>query len=583
MLKRVCNVAIAGTIVLLVTASSATAAPTAYVKAVLAAKPVAYWQFADAPGSSTYADTVLHGPSLAAGATSLFAPGVAGTDGAVLAAGGTGTASALAPLVGDAERTLELWFKAPSTYGCLLTAGSQSHAQAFSLCVGHAPANSPVPGLTSVYLQTWDSDVLVPVSNLTDGAWHYLGLTLKGGEVDVVVDGLQPIGYVWNGSSYSYSTAQPFTLPNTPNTASSPLGVATAGWIGGLAGDIDEVAVYPTALTIEDLIHHYQFATSPLPWKLKLLPAAQVIRAHSVADVYATLTDSLARPIPNVDVTLGVTIGPDIGKTFKATTNSSGRVFWEVEPTGTDTLQAGTEPPAGHLVQSNTAKVSLTTASFEDAIGALSMYDPVAKVHHFCTAVVVPSWNESTVVTAGHCVYGSGQYFTEFQFIPKYRGDCLNACREPFGVFEGNTAFTLPLWQQSGDHSEDLGVIVLGVNKNGLKVQRAVHGGLAVEADPTDAQEWRSFGYPGTPRLASCHATAATTQDVDSGLQFFIPCSTLGEGASGGPWLTNETKVGAVNSLASKSCLICQQEQTGTILSSQPEFELITKTGRSGL
>lgn len=252
-----------------VDAGRARAATSGYVQAVLADHPVAYWQFNDPLGYTQAADSSGNGNTLTYNVYEVM-PGAGGTDGALSVGGGdtSMTNSALSPLVGDAPRTLETWFQIiPSSYvanpaGCVLTAGSQAHAQAFSLCVGAGPSNSPAPGAPGFYLQTFDADLFLPVSGLADGNWHYLAVTLTGNTVNVVIDGQQPQGYVWNGSGYGGITQQPFTLPNSPNTASTPLGFGTDGWMGGMNGNLDEVAVYPTALPVSELVNHYDAITS---------------------------------------------------------------------------------------------------------------------------------------------------------------------------------------------------------------------------------------------------------------------------------------------------------------------------------
>jgi Concanavalin A-like lectin/glucanases superfamily/Putative Ig domain len=246
-------------------APNARAAPPSYAQVVLADNPVAYWQFADPSGSPAYADSSGNGNTLPAGSTTLVSPGVGGADGAIsTAGGGTYTTSSLAPLVGDAPRTVEAWFKTTSG-GCVLSAGAVGHSQSFSLCFADGPANSPAPGTPGFYLQTWDADIFMPITGMTDGNWHYIGLTLSGSTVNIVIDGQQLSGYVWNGSSYSGLTTQPFLLPFTPNTTASPLGIGTPGWAGGLSGTIDEMAVYPSALSPNELVNHYQLMTRATP------------------------------------------------------------------------------------------------------------------------------------------------------------------------------------------------------------------------------------------------------------------------------------------------------------------------------
>jgi hypothetical protein len=190
-----------------------------------------------------------------------FAGGISTAD------GGTHTTTALSPLAGDAPRTVEAWFRTTST-GCIFSTGLAAHAQAFSLCLRDGPVNVPTPGAPGVYFETYDADIFVPIGNLTDGTWHYLALTLTGNMVNIVIDGTAPLGYIWDGDAqmpgggaYTALTAQPFALPYTPDTAATPLGVATAGLGGiggGLVGTITDVAVYPSALPVSELVRHYR-------------------------------------------------------------------------------------------------------------------------------------------------------------------------------------------------------------------------------------------------------------------------------------------------------------------------------------
>jgi len=239
--------------------SSSSAA--SYARAVIADHPVAYWQFNDAAGAPAYTDSSGHGKTLPAGQTTLVSPGVRNHSGAISTAdGGAYTTSPLRPLAGDAPRTVEAWFKTNAT-GCILTAGSATHTQAFSLCLRDGPPNAPTPGAPGFYLATWDADIFLPIANLTDGNWHYLAVTLTGNTVNIIIDGVQPRAYIWNGDAYSGLIAQPFTLPYTPNTAPSPLGIGTSGLgdlPGGLIGTIAEVAVYPRALPVPELVKHYE-------------------------------------------------------------------------------------------------------------------------------------------------------------------------------------------------------------------------------------------------------------------------------------------------------------------------------------
>jgi transcriptional regulator with XRE-family HTH domain len=227
-----------------------------YATAILADQPIAYWQFNDAEGSLEYADSSGHDNTLPAGLTVLARHDGPGNAGAIATVGGTFTSNPLSPLVGNAPRTVEAWFKTASG-GCILDAGSIRHSEDFSLCLMDGPYNSPTPHEPGFYLRTYDADIFVPLTNMTDGHWHYLALALAGNRVAIIIDGSQPQAYIWNGSVYGVLTAQPFTLPYTPSTGFSPLGVGTAGVCSGLVGSIAEVAVYPRALHVSELIKHY--------------------------------------------------------------------------------------------------------------------------------------------------------------------------------------------------------------------------------------------------------------------------------------------------------------------------------------
>jgi hypothetical protein len=254
------------------TSSQGSSAPDSpaddYARAVFADRPVAYWQFRGGAGPSGYADSSGDGDTLPAGATTPAGPGALPAAGAISTAGtGTYTTATLSPLAGDAPRTVEAWFSTTAN-GCIFSAGQATHAQAFSLCLRAGPVNVATPGAPGFYFETYDADVFMPIGNLADGTWHYLAATLSGNMADIVIDGTQPQGYIWNGDpsvagggSYSGLTAQPFALPYTPDTAPTSLGVATAGVNGvgdPLTGMITEVAVYPSALPVSDLLHHYQ-------------------------------------------------------------------------------------------------------------------------------------------------------------------------------------------------------------------------------------------------------------------------------------------------------------------------------------
>src|SRR5216684_1104657 len=76
--------------------------------------------------------------------------------------------------------------------------------------------------------------------------------------------------YVY-GASWSSLTAQPFTLPVIPNTTGNPIWIGngrvqiSCGGAGTFAGILDEVAVYPTALSAAQVTNHFALAGDGAP------------------------------------------------------------------------------------------------------------------------------------------------------------------------------------------------------------------------------------------------------------------------------------------------------------------------------
>jgi RHS repeat-associated protein len=165
----------------------------------------------------------------------------------------------IAPMQGDNARSLELWLKTTSTGSQTIVDASNASVagQAFQVGltqnggVGGNP-NTNTPG---VYLNLFSDDVYLPGQNLADGNSHHLVVTLSGSSVYVYVDGATPSGLVWNGSTWSGSVAQPFSLPTQPDTVLNPIWIGRARntiWGTGSTyfnGTLDEVAVYNAALS----------------------------------------------------------------------------------------------------------------------------------------------------------------------------------------------------------------------------------------------------------------------------------------------------------------------------------------------
>jgi len=250
---------------------------TTYASTVLADGAAAYYRTSDTGavaadssgngGAGSYQGAYTHG------ATGLIGSDVG--DAATSFDGSSGYVSAptQGALQADHARTVELWFNSSSNAQQVLfdSGGTGTNGQSFYIGTTAdggacgAPVNS-----AGVYVGLWNDDVYIPGLHLNDGGTHHLVVTLSGSSLSVYVDGSTTSGYVYNGS-WSALTAQPLTLPTTPNTTGNPI------WIGHgrsqiscsgstfFAGIIDEVAVYPTALSAAQVTNHFQLAGDGAP------------------------------------------------------------------------------------------------------------------------------------------------------------------------------------------------------------------------------------------------------------------------------------------------------------------------------
>ncbi|HKT02025.1 MAG TPA: LamG-like jellyroll fold domain-containing protein [Rugosimonospora sp.] len=226
-------------------AATPTGSATTYAGAVLADNPRAYYRLGEATGLATGADSaggalLNYGSAATLGAAGAIA---ADPDTAVTANGGCclGDAPAALP-VNNAARSVEAWVKPSDSYQrWLLGWGGSATDRAFN--VGLAGDAILVSGYGD------DLSFTAP-SSLADGLWHHLVITYSAGTATVYVDGAA-VG--------TQSFAHP--LNTMPTSLGLRLGSAHDGG-GGFYGGLDDVAVYPTALTAAQVAAHYAAGTS---------------------------------------------------------------------------------------------------------------------------------------------------------------------------------------------------------------------------------------------------------------------------------------------------------------------------------
>jgi V8-like Glu-specific endopeptidase len=174
-----------------------------------------------------------------------------------------------------------------------------------------------------------------------------------------------------------------------------------------------------------------------------------------------------------------------------------------------------------------------------------------------CSGTVVDAPNQSTVLTAGHCVHDAGRWSTNFAFAPGY-GNVAGTDSAPYGVWAASGEAAPVPWVDSRNVKFDVGAAVIARDTLGRPLESIV-GARSVAFNQTTSQTFRSFGYPAVPtgdhdfdgtRLWACDSNPPITDDSVGGAgdpTMGIGCDMTG-GASGGGWVTASGAVNGVNS-----------------------------------
>ncbi|MCP3880951.1 MAG: hypothetical protein GY701_21525, partial [Sulfitobacter sp.] len=253
--QRVAGVAVIALIASLLTVitnPAAAAPPPLYESAVLSDNPGAYWQFDGLPAVdlTTSVDTDT-GAGVSAGAPS-FTP----TDTAYSFSGAFDSVVTTPyvayddyPLYYDTATTVELWLRTTST-----ALGTLVETKGYELTIDGGDltftVQSWVGGLPTV--RTVSS-----ATSVADGSWHHVVATYDQGDLSLFVD---------TNQSTNLCFCAPETIVNSDvGYASDPSLSIGAQLYGsqGFIGDIDEVAIYGTALTSTQIGSHFDAATDP--------------------------------------------------------------------------------------------------------------------------------------------------------------------------------------------------------------------------------------------------------------------------------------------------------------------------------
>ena len=157
-----------------------------------------------------------------------------------------------------------------------------------------------------------------------------------------------------------------------------------------------------------------------------------------------------------------------------------------------------------------------------------------------CSGSTVNSAGKDSVITAGHCVYGSlgGQvsgegWHTNWIFVPGYENGYA-----PYGVWTAKELWTPTNYYDNQDEGDDMGGAVINTNAYGQHIVNVL-GGQGIAWNYANDQFVYDFGYPAEAPFNGSTLEYCTGSEFNwSGIAntMGLPCNFTG-GSSGGPWL----------------------------------------------
>jgi len=202
-----------------------------------------------------------------------------------------------------------------------------------------------------------------------------------------------------------------------------------------------------------------------------------------------------------------------------------------------------TQPPVSVSAPARTAP----TATAADTVGPLFGQGLLSA--HGCTGSVVDSPGHDLILTAAHCVAGSGDGLL---FVPGYAKGSM-----PHGVWTVQHAWADPAWIASQDEAHDYAVLQVRPNPfTPAENVEDVTGGLSLGVSPAAGITVQVTGYP--VGLNDEPISCRTTFQVTDGNPGFS-CGGFGAGTSGSPFIQRrgsvETVVGVIGGRHQGGCI----------------------------
>jgi V8-like Glu-specific endopeptidase len=153
---------------------------------------------------------------------------------------------------------------------------------------------------------------------------------------------------------------------------------------------------------------------------------------------------------------------------------------------------------------------------------------------HFCTASVVDSFTFDLVLTAAHCVYGSG-YATNIAYVPEWHQGV-----SPYGSWAVQTITVAAGWVHSQNPNLDFAFLTVAPPPGTWRPVQFVTGGLRLGINVGYAHPSYVIGYNDTDDQPIGCATTSFKFETDQ-MKFY--CNAFWDGTSGGPWILHYNRV----------------------------------------
>ncbi len=279
------------------------------------------------------------------------------------------------------------------------------------------------------------------------------------------------------------------------------------------------------------------------------VPVAGTTSATVTGTTSATVTATATAAAPALSSTVGTSSAAvrATAPTSAATASAPG-----ASTDATDSAAASAGATGGVTASASpTAGAEPTAAVFAGVPAVGALFSGSVSAGHGCSASVVDSAARDLVVTAAHCVSGTG---AGLLFVPGYVDGST-----PHGAWSVRAAYADPSWLSSQDPRHDyvfLRVAARVVDGRSQELQDVVGadtlGLVPAEGDTVTVD---GYGAGRGDRPIGCTAAVTLTGDYPT----FV-CAGFVDGTSGGPWLadgagsTPSLLVGVVGGLHQGGC-----------------------------